>query len=80
MAKKPRPSTDYLNAKLPARNVIDPGIKDDEDDDDKKNRKDRKPETPKPKQVTKPTKPSETRQATIKPSASSDKKILSQVN
>ena len=77
MAKKPRPSTDYLNAKLPARNVIDPGIKDDEDDDDKKNRKDRKPETPKPKQVTKPSEP---RQPTIKPSASSDKKILSQVN
>jgi len=75
LAKKPRPSTDYLNAKLPARNVIDPGIKDDEDDDDKKNRKDRKPETPKPKQVTKPSEP---RQPTIKPSASSDKKILSQ--
>ena len=77
MAKKPRPSTDYLNAKLPARNVIDPGIKDDEDDDDKKNRKDRKAETPKPKQVAKP---SESRQPTSKPSASSDKKILSQVN
>ena len=77
MAKKPRPSTDYLNAKLPARNVIDPGIEDDEVDDDKNNRKDRKPETPKPKQVTKPSEP---RQPTIKPSASSDKKILSQVN
>ena len=77
MAKKPRPSTDYLNAKLPARNVIDPGIEDDEVDDDKNNRKDRKPETPKPKQVTKPSEP---RQPTAKPSASSDKKILSQVH